>query len=547
MDGLSRSCREFWEKRFLPSQTGGFAPIIGCSIAAAFPPQTHQTRMRLSQTLPQMPTGCPQAVAAPTCETLTVSEGFRGWMPRKRLQIISAFLLGLASLAFSNSVTACPFCESVQQTIRQQSLTMDAVVIASSLDGELTRNMTTGVVKMKVEKVIKGAEHVKVGQTLDAIYYGKVEVGRRFLLSGVDPPNLQWSCLPVTERGEEYIVKASQLEDDAVKRLRFFRDYLEDEESLISRDAYDEFASAPYDMIQKIGPDMDHDQLIDWVKQPEIGADRKRLYFTMLGVCGGKEDLPMLEAMLRHPAKSVTGGLDALIACYLTLAGESGLPLIDELFIANSKAPFPQSYAAIMAIRFHGTEGNIIPRSALVESLHKILDRSELADMVIPDLAKWNDWSQIDRLTKLFKDAEKDKNWLRVPVINYLRACPLPEAEAAIEELEKIDPEAVRRAKTFFPIPVPTRVKATDDKASQLIPAPVELKRGSRYAAVVQTSGNEIAGNDLGNGVILAAASNPWDLGYVITIALATIVLILFLVLTGGPATGVVVPVRLED
>jgi len=34
-------------------------------------------------------------------------------------------------------------------------------------------------------------------------------------------------------------------------------------------------------------------------------------------------------------------------------------------------------------------------------------------------------------------------------VVNYLKACPLPEAAAAVVELEKIDPEAVRRAATL--------------------------------------------------------------------------------------------------
>jgi len=33
--------------------------------------------------------------------------------------------------------------------------------------------------------------------------------------------------------------------------------------------------------------------------------------------------------------------------------------------------------------------------------------------------------------------------------VNYLRACPLPEAAAAVRQLEKIDPEAVRRAATL--------------------------------------------------------------------------------------------------
>jgi hypothetical protein len=38
---------------------------------------------------------------------------------------------------------------------------------------------------------------------------------------------------------------------------------------------------------------------------------------------------------------------------------------------------------------------------------------------------------------------------VREPVINYLKACPLPEAAAAVERLTAIDPEAVRRAATL--------------------------------------------------------------------------------------------------
>ena len=109
--------------------------------------------------------------------------------------------------------------------------------------------------------------------------------------------------------------------------------------------------------------------------------------------------------------------------------------MIDELFLANQKSPYADTYAAIMAIRFQGTEGDVIPRSALVESLHHVLDRKDLADLVIPDLARWSDWSQIDRLTKLFIEADPENNWVRVPVVNYLRACPEPAAKAGTAEI----------------------------------------------------------------------------------------------------------------
>ena len=369
-------------------------------------------------------------------------------------RLTGMLLAGLVLLPICR-VSACPFCNAVSQTLRQEMSAMDAVVIATAVQSDLTRDDETGEVLMKIDKVLKGEDLVSTGQQVRAIYYGEVSVGRRFMLSGVDPPNLQWSCLPVGDRAETYITDLTKLEDDDLARLRFYYKFLQDEESLLARDAYDEFAIAPYDAVKRLAPEMDHDQLVRWISDPEMPTDRKRLYLTMLGVCGDEKDLPLLEKMLRSTQKSTRGGLDALIACYLTLAAEEGLPLIEELFLANKTAPYADTYAAIMAIRFHGTEGGVMARSALVESLHHVLGRKDLADLVIPDLARWGDWSQIDRLTQLFIDADPENNWVRVPVVNYLRACPLPEAKKALEKVEKVDPESVRRANTFFSIPVP--------------------------------------------------------------------------------------------
>ncbi len=411
---------------------------------------------------------------------------------------------------------------------------MDSVVIASSLQGPAERDPETGKIKMKIEKVLKGPDLVEVGDEVDAVYYGEVERGRRFMLSGVDPPELQWACLPVTERSEAYIQNVTELPDNDLDRLRFFYKYLQDEEAMLARDAYDEFAVAPYAAVKQLAPEMDHPQLIEWIRDPEMATDRRRLYLTMLGVCGDEKDLPLLEEMLRSTTKSSRGGLDALIACYLTLGGEKGLPLINDLFLANKKAPYADTYQAIMAVRFHGTEGDVIPRSALVESLHHVLERKDLADLVIPDLARWKDWSQINRLVDLFVKADPDNNWVRVPVVNYLRACPLDEAKKALEKLEEIDPESVRRANTFFQIPVPSR--DTGSSSSSVI-------RDSNQRAVVAIPAMGSKGpptadiNALPTAPPVAQADpmNPWRLAYVLGLALCTLMIAQFLLLSGGP------------
>jgi hypothetical protein len=447
---------------------------------------------------------------------------------------VIAVLLSLCVLLPSTPLRACPFCSAVSTTLRQEMEVMDAVVIATVVEGAGPRNEDTGEVTMKIEKVLNGGDLVKVGQQVRASYFGDVTDGRRFLLQGVDPPQLQWATpLPVSERAEEYVTKVAELGDDMDQRLLFYYDYLQDEDSMLDRDTYDEFASAPYQAIKKLSPRMDHDQLIEWITDPEMSAQRKRLFLTMLGVCGDEKDLPTLEKMLRSTQKSSRGGLDALIACYLTLAGEKGLPLIDELFLANKKAPYADTYAAIMAIRFQGTEGDKIPRSALVESLHHVLDRTDLADLVIPDLARWSDWSQIDRLTKLFIDANADNNWVRVPVVNYLRACPLPEAKEAMKKLEEVDPESVRRANTFFSIPVPARdtgssSSAVEQKSDQQIAAGARFSQPGKPTASLSPS---VAATPVAS----AAPMNSWRLAYVLSLAMGTLMIGQFLLLAGGP------------
>jgi hypothetical protein len=111
--------------------------------------------------------------------------------------------------------------------------------------------------------------------------------------------------------------------------------------------------------------------------------------------------------------------------------------------------PFAETYAAVMALRFLGEESDLVPRERVLASLRLLLEEPKLADLVIADLARWQDWSVVDRLVAIFKDAQADNIFVREPIVNYLRACPLPAAAAAVAELETIDPEACRRAATL--------------------------------------------------------------------------------------------------
>lgn len=361
----------------------------------------------------------------------------------------------MATSAFAHTGMLCPFCPAAAKTFAEEIETMDVSVIVKltklppktdAKSDELPKG------RFEVIDILRGSQHVKLGEEFEALYFGNGEIGKTFLVWGVEPPVINWATpLPVTERGQKYLKDSLKLPKDGPERLAFFQNYLEDKDEMLSRDSYDEFARAPYSALQGMKEKMNHDQLITWIKNKDIPASRRRLYLCMMSVCGSKDDIPFLEEMVRSTDPHARGALDALIASYLSMKGAEGLPLVEELFLTNKEAAYSDIYSAIMALRFHGTEGGVIDKKLIVKSMRHLLKNSKLADLIIPDLARWEDWESLETLVVLFKEADDKSTWVRVPVINFLRSCPLPRAQEALAELEKVDPQAVERAKTFFP------------------------------------------------------------------------------------------------
>ena len=293
--------------------------------------------------------------------------------------LATVVMVALCVSAFSAAAAfACPFCSALSQTLSEEMASMDVVVIArlkqppppfkEGADSDPSSRVATA--KFEIVTPLKGAEILAGQKVIETVYFGEGKKGEAFLITGVDPPKLMWSTpLPLTERAQEYLPKLVTLPKEGADRLEFFQDYLEDADEMLARDAYDEFAKAPYKAVKRLKDQMNHDQLVAWIQHPDIPASRRRLYLTMLGVCGSKADLPMLEELLTSEDRQAKAGLDAMIACYITLKGEDGLPLIEELFLANKDAEYADTYAAIMAIRFHGTETDVVPQKRLVKSL----------------------------------------------------------------------------------------------------------------------------------------------------------------------------------
>jgi len=355
------------------------------------------------------------------------------------------------------AVQACPFCSAVSMTLGEELKSSDAVVLATLVDRPAAADPAGGAPvksKFKILKVLKGEKLLAGKRQIELLYFGTQETGATFLLFGVDPKELAWGTpTALSQRGVEYLEKVAQLGDAAAERLVFFQEYFEDADPLLSSDAFNEFAKAPFTDVVLLKDHMHRDKLIAWINDDKVPASRRRLYLTMLGMCGTSADVPMIEAMIKTDDRQARTALDAMIGCYLNLKGADGLPLIEDLFLKNDKSEYVDTYSAIVALRILGQETNIIPKDRLVAALRHMLDRPQLADLVIPDLARWQDWSAMPKLVDLFKNANEESSWVRVPVVQFLRACPDPKALEYLGELSKIDPDAVKRATNYLALP----------------------------------------------------------------------------------------------
>jgi len=392
---------------------------------------------------------------------------------------------------------ACPFCTVTSQTLSEEMASMDAVVIARLVRlPEVAKTPAAGddVPKgvFEVTDVLKGTAGVEEKKEIRTVIFEQEQVGNRFLVMGVGRPDVAWTTpMKVSDRAIKYLRQLDSLPEKGPERLAFFQDYLQDPEQVLSRDAYDEFAKAPYSELQGLRDKMDHAQLLAWIEHPDTPLNRKRLYMVMLSVCGGADDLPMLEQMLRAEDRKTRAGLDALVGSYLMLAGPRGMALVEDLFLKNRQAEYADTYAAIMALRFLGTETEAVPRPRILQGFHCLLDRPDLADLIVPDLARWEDWSQVERMVRLFKEADQNSKEVRVAIINYLRMCPRPEAKDRAEELAKIDPAAAKRAEIFFPLGGENRAASVADAPAPPAKEPVTPDKAEPETS--QTSGDATA------------------------------------------------------
>jgi hypothetical protein len=393
----------------------------------------------------------------------------------RRLHLLTVFsvFVALATVCWPiNHADACPFCGAAQMTLSEQLASADSAVLVQWIEGVKDTPEKPGTTTYKIQQVVKGAKTAKKDQKITLDRYRIATAGELFFILGTDMGDgkgVEWgSPLEVSETSFNYMAQAPGPEAPPAKRLGYFLKFLEFSDPIISNDAFAEFANAQYKDIEQLAPQLPREKIRKWISNPETQATRLGLYGMMIGLCGDDVDAALLEKRILVKSDEFRLGIDGLMGGYLLIKKDKGLDLIDEHKLKDKKIPFSETFAAMQALRFmwsYGT-GKIAPER-LRQSMRILLERPEMADLVIADLARWKDWSIQDQLIGMYGNGAYDVPSIKRAIVRFMLvssqdlansgAAQIPEhvtkGKKLLDELRKKDPKTVSEAERFFIVP----------------------------------------------------------------------------------------------
>jgi hypothetical protein len=368
-------------------------------------------------------------------------------------------LFGLAAVALwlgLGQASACPFC-----TMQGKTLAMEANQATLVLYGKLSNaNETNDTTDIEIETVVKDNKAVRgdkkkltLGRFIDLsvttdkdrfvvfcdLFNGKIDAYRGLALkSGSKVP--------------QYIRGAMAIENKPIEqKLKFFFDYLDNDDIEISNDAYKEFGNADYKEFKLIARDLPAKRVLEWLKNPDTPSFRYGLYASMLGHCGKESDAAVLKTLLDDPDRRSGSGVDGILTAYVLLKPKDGWKYL-QASLKDAKEDWMFRFAALRAVRFlHDYRSDVVKKSDLESAVCLLLTQKDIADLAIEDLRKWECWDKADDVLAVMKTSVYDTPIVKRAVLRYCLQCQgKPAAAAHVAARRNADSEAVLEAQEIL-------------------------------------------------------------------------------------------------
>lgn len=357
--------------------------------------------------------------------------------------------VAVAWLLMAHAAVACPFCGPVGRSLADRRDAADAVLVGDAA-GDATRGADGLLVQpMAPLTVLRGRADIPAGVVECRV--GEPITGTGILFGSRDRDGLRWEAIAADETLIAHVAAAPAVEEPSARRLRWYATRLEHANPAIAADAFTEFGLAPFPAVREVADAFDANQLQTWLADARVDRRRRGFYAVALGLATSATARPAdrsagitaLHAAVEETGDDLRAGYDGILAGVLVAEAEAGLEYLQgQRLFTNDTRPGDAKHA-LAALRFAWEcLADSIPRDRVAEATVGLLDNPAVAADAAVDLARYERWSEVERVAALWQSLGRDDPLVRRAVAGYLEACPLPVAASHRERLAASDPEA---------------------------------------------------------------------------------------------------------
>lgn len=376
----------------------------------------------------------------------------------RRPFVVAACAVVLSVIAIERSL-ACPLCGIPPETLSQQIAKAQYAAIGYWSGGEESKDinragttdftLTHILQQSPTEGVAQVSAKIAVGTEITAQNFRAGQPQDQYFLVGTlfpDEQDIRWRCEPISQSAAEYILSLPAPMTVEELRLEFFLANLENPDTTIGNDSFDEFAGASFESICKLKDRLPREKLRTWVASADTTQNRVGLYGLLLGIGGNVEDAPLMESIIRERSMTLAGpALQGLLGGYLMLTNESGLAVVEQQFGLAGKPTQDHAFALMEVLRFAWAyKSTGIAGERLKITMRKLLDQPEFAALAVVDLARWQDWESMDHVVELFSNPDFGDKTTQIAFVQYLQSAERAKGDGDVE------PKHVTRAKAHL-------------------------------------------------------------------------------------------------
>lgn len=281
-----------------------------------------------------------------------------------------------------------------------------------------------GKTTCEISWIAKGPADIRPGHriNIDAGFHS--EPGKYYVLFGVPKlAGIEWAVQ--SSGGEELLSYLQQMPTQYTPReeqLRFYFSHLESSESRIGLDALNGLGELDVtdSDLQMLAKSVPLEQLRQQFERDAADSSYRRDYVAeALSYVGDESDARKLMDRFWMPRELYSRTSN--VKNFLRLRGAAGLDELDQRLRSSDRKFTDHKRAYLLALKeIWSTPLPGISKERLKQSVRLMLSDHHLAGYAILQLARWSDWTQVDRIASLYRAEKFDRRHIRRAIISYL-------------------------------------------------------------------------------------------------------------------------------